>query len=222
MLSTQAKCPGPALPNSTQSPARFRAGELINEPTRITDSSSSLLDVCIVSSPENVLNTGVIHVGFSDHSLIYLIRKINTFPKTNTIREIEIRNYKHLNSENFLNDLRRQYWVLVNSKSDINAMWALWKKLFLEILNKHAPLRSKRIRNKPNLPWIPKDIRNKMFERDRLKRIAITSNEEDVWKTYKSYKNKVNIAFKKAKMNYYTSKMEKPKAKPKTGLEDYE
>ena len=28
MLSTQAKCPGPALPNSTQSPARFRAGEL--------------------------------------------------------------------------------------------------------------------------------------------------------------------------------------------------
>ena len=44
--------------------------------------------------------------------------------------------------------------------------------MFLEVLDSHAPIRSKRVRKRPSLPWLSKDIRDKMLERDRLKRLA--------------------------------------------------
>ena len=45
--------------------------------------------------------------------------------------------------------------------------------MFLEVLDSHAPIRSKRVRKRPSLPWLSKDIRDKMLERDRLKRLAM-------------------------------------------------
>ena len=42
---------------------------------------------------------------------------------------------------------------------DLNAMWEIWKKLFLEVLDKHAPLQHKKIRTK-KVPWITSAIRN--------------------------------------------------------------
>ena len=50
---------------------------MIHGPTRITDSSRSLLDVPITSMPEKITFSGVVHIGISDHSLIYAIREIN-------------------------------------------------------------------------------------------------------------------------------------------------
>ena len=41
--------------------------QLINEPTRITDKPSSLIDLIYTNSPERVVYSGVAHVGISDH-----------------------------------------------------------------------------------------------------------------------------------------------------------
>ena len=49
--------------------------QMINEPTRITDKSSTLLDLCIINSLTNVLNSSVLHLSISDHSLVYMVRK---------------------------------------------------------------------------------------------------------------------------------------------------
>ena len=43
--------------------------QLITKPTRITQRSKSLLDVCITSCPEKIIHSDVFHVGLSDHSL---------------------------------------------------------------------------------------------------------------------------------------------------------
>jgi hypothetical protein len=50
---------------------------MIDHPTRITDSTSSLLDVALVTNPENISQSRVLHVGISDHSLIYACRKLS-------------------------------------------------------------------------------------------------------------------------------------------------
>ena len=34
-----------------------------------------LVDLCITNSPEKITNSGVIHLGISDHSLVFLSRK---------------------------------------------------------------------------------------------------------------------------------------------------
>ena len=48
----------------------YQLTQIINDPTRITEFTKSLLDVCITSSPEKIVSSGVIHLGISDHSLI--------------------------------------------------------------------------------------------------------------------------------------------------------
>ena len=49
--------------------------QLINEPTRITERSSTLIDLILTSNVNKISESGVIHTGTSDHSLIYAIRK---------------------------------------------------------------------------------------------------------------------------------------------------
>ena len=49
----------------------YGLSQLITEPTRITQVSKSLIDLCITNSPKKVLNFGVVHVGISDHSLVF-------------------------------------------------------------------------------------------------------------------------------------------------------
>ena len=41
--------------------------QLINEPTRITDKSSSFIDLIYTNSPERVVCSTVAHVGMRDH-----------------------------------------------------------------------------------------------------------------------------------------------------------
>ncbi len=50
--------------------------QLIKEPTRVTESSKTQIDLAFTNKPEIVINSGVVHLGISDHSLIFIQRKI--------------------------------------------------------------------------------------------------------------------------------------------------
>ena len=46
-------------------------------------------------------------------------------------------------------NLLKQPWEHIYfSAEDLNAMWEIWKKIFLDVLDKHAPLQHKKIRSK--------------------------------------------------------------------------
>ena len=55
----------------------YNLSQLINEPTRTTDSSSTLIDHIFTNTPDKVVCSGVSHVSISDHSLIYAFRKLS-------------------------------------------------------------------------------------------------------------------------------------------------
>jgi hypothetical protein len=89
-------------------------------------------------------------------------------------------------------------------------MFECWKSSFIQVLDKHAPLKTKRVRKKGSVPWINKDIKAKLFERDFLKRKAIKINEASDWNRYKSSRNaelvqSSRIALRHAKREYYTT-----------------
>ena len=50
--------------------------QLIDSPTPITNTSSTLIDVIFTNCQNNIVSTGVSHVSLSDHSLVYAFRKI--------------------------------------------------------------------------------------------------------------------------------------------------
>ena len=55
--------------------------QLIDEATRVTITTSSLIDHIVTNTPEKMSDFGVIHTGLSDHSLIFAIRKISVLKK---------------------------------------------------------------------------------------------------------------------------------------------
>ena len=183
----------------------YQLEQLIKNPTRITMQSRTLIDVILTNTSQRIVSNGVLHLGISDHSLVYAIRKIS-IPNKATHEIKELRNFKNFNVNNFNADLERTLWVNVNNSGDPNEMWTYWKSKFIAIVDKHAPLKRKRIRNKKST-WLNVEIKKSMMARDKLKSVAIKTNNSEDWKNYKKAKNKINNDIKATKSQYYKERL---------------
>ena len=143
-------------------------------------------------------------LSISDHNLIYAVREIG-LPREHP-KFIQSRNFKHFNEENFLTDLKNASWPVIKSGMEVNSANA-WKDIFLNIVDKHAPRRVMRVRNKP-APWLNSQLKEEMYERDWLKKKASETQRPDVWKAYKTKKLTVNKKVKKTKKDYYKHQIE--------------
>ena len=152
--------------------------------------------------PHHIVRTGVSHLGISDHSLIYAVRRLS-IPRQNP-RILEKRCFKDFEDDLFVADLGNQPWNSISLIDDPNDMLHIWSRLFLEVLDKHAPIRRKRVRNAVS-PWLSPHIKRLMFERDVLKKRAITGQSPNKWENYQQARNEVNRTIRKAKRNFFTS-----------------
>ena len=70
-------------------------------------------------------------------------------------------------------------------------MWEVWKNLFMEIIDKHAPLQN----GSPiNTPRGLHELTRKIYKRNYMKKIAIQENSATAWERYKQVRNEVNNA----------------------------
>ncbi len=138
----------------------YQIDQLIKESTRLTPKSATLIDLILTNRPENISTSGVIHLGILDHSLTLPIGR-------QKIRQV--RNFKNFVENYFIRDVSQLPWEMVYQFGDPNLCWQVWKSLLLDALNRHAPLRHKRIRNNP-VPWINPQIKELMRKRDYHKK----------------------------------------------------
>ena len=59
----------------------YQVSQLIDQATRITMTTTSLIDHIVTNTPEKISDSGVIHTCISDHSLVFAIRKISIMKK---------------------------------------------------------------------------------------------------------------------------------------------
>ena len=183
----------------------YGLSQIIEEPTRITEKSSTMIDLCLTNTLSTVVDSGVIHLSISDHSMVYIVRKAHYFQTG--IRVVESRSMKKFNRDSFLNDLRQQPWGNVYHHGNPNEMWGTWKALLMNVIDKHAPLRTRRVSNKRS-PWVTNDLKHLMFNRDYLKKRAISSRDPEKWCEYRHARNQVNNEIKKAKRLYFTKNLD--------------
>ena len=93
-------------------------------------------------------------------------------------------------------------------------MWSCWKKIFLDVIDKHAPIKKKRIRNK-KYPWLNARIKQSMIERNKLKLLAIKTNAAVDCLNYKKSKNCLNDEIKNAKTVHYQEYFRLNSGKPR-------
>ena len=103
-------------------------------------------------------------------------------------------------------DLINAPWPCIDNFQDVNRALAAWTKVFLSIVDKHAPCRTRRIRNKPS-PWLNPNIKQLMFKRDWLKKKATKTGMLEDWMAYKASRNLCNKEIRLAKKRFYQSRI---------------
>ena len=71
----------------------YGLSHLITEPTCVIPVAKTLIDLCPTNSTEKGTNSGVIHLGISDHSLMFMTPQIHH--DRNCPRTIKMRQFKH-------------------------------------------------------------------------------------------------------------------------------
>lgn len=124
----------------------YNLHQLINEPTWVTETLSTMIDLIFTNCPDRVVCSGVSHIGTSDHSLAYVCRKISIESSNKGHSNVTYRKFKNFDTQNFCRDIRIQNWDTINLHEDPNNMWHAWKIIFSKFVDKHAPLRTKLVR----------------------------------------------------------------------------
>ena len=173
--------------------------QLVNEPTRVTPTGASLIDVILSTKPDFHIATEVIQISMSDHYCIQTTLKPPKI-KNKDHKTILFRNYKNFDPECFVNDVI-QSMPQDTRNDDLEGMWDTFKINFLRLSNKHAPLTTRRLKDRFN-PWITHEIVEMMYERDHVKRKAVKHKCQTTWDQYRQLRNNVTSMIRKAKVQY--------------------
>jgi len=111
---------------------------LITEPTRITASSQTLLDVILTNQPDLFKTAGVINIGLSDHCMVYGFLKEAV--KEHSAAVINCRSIKNLDINEFTRDLTDAVSIKQHSTS-VGEQYDNWYTELMRIVDKHLPLK---------------------------------------------------------------------------------
>ncbi len=182
--------------------------QLIKEPTRVTENSTSLIDVIMTSNVNLVENHGVVSSHISDHYLTYVLVKLK-MPKP-SVSYICTRSYKNYESDRLLADLQQVPWYEISLVDDVNEMLALFNERFLDVLEKHAPVKIVKIKNR-RCPFVNTEIRKLMKHRDGILTVARCTRLHSEWEKYRELRNIVKSKLRKAEREYVRMELDRSK-----------
>lgn len=185
--------------------------QLITTPTRISESSQSIIDLLFVNNSQRIVQSGVIVSTISDHFLVYCTIKSGV-PKAQP-RVIEYRSYKSYDKKKFIDDLKNVNWDAIVEQPDLNSVVSTWNKLFSGVADQHAPIKRNRVKGIP-IPWMTPKLSQAMRDRDYYHRRAVKSKSLAHWKTYRKLRLFVNKEVKRCKSEYYQNLIEKNRGNP--------
>ena len=189
----------------------FSLKEIIQEPTRVTSTTFSLLDHILTNAGWKISQKGVIDVGLSDHQLIYCTRKILR-TKFNMHNQIRVRSLKNYTPEFFREELTKINFPDYNIFSNVNIAYLDLVSKILSVVDKTAPFKDLRVKNKTR-DWFDDEVTEAIQLREkRLKHFKYLCLHEEL---YKEAKYHVMKLMKEKKRQFYTDKLKENIGKPK-------
>ena len=189
--------------------------QIINKPTRVTNSSTSLIDHIYTNNTDKISQAGVIESGISDHFITYCTRKkFKHFVGKHTT--VKIRSMKNYTEDRFVENLKGKEWNRVKEeKEDAGIALEIFNTMFIQSMDEICPEKEIRIKGRTE-PWIETEILEAMRERDRaLYNANRNKDKPDLRATYNRLRNEVVKLIKRTKANHFCKKVEEHKDNPK-------
>ena len=112
----------------------------------------------------------MVQYSVSDHYPVCMTRIEQISVKKDTHISIVYRNYKTFVESEFLKDLSYAPFNKVEYVEDPDDALKIWYNLFNEILNKHAPIVTKRVKRDKQPEWYNTEVQYARQMRDKLKK----------------------------------------------------
>ena len=180
--------------------------QIVNFDTRITQTTSTCIDLVLTSNPKKHVVTEPFRINLSDHYMVYTVIETKLKQKMANHKYATFRAYKKFNESAFINDVHNSFKHTDFSKDDMYTSWDKWKCKFLDLCDKYAPIRKMRVR-KNHLPWVDGEVLEKIYERDSIHKIAVSGKNDGDWSQYKIIRNEVSNLIKMKKKEYFMSKL---------------
>ena len=176
----------------------FGLDQLISEPTRVCSTKASVLDHIYKTDTIMVTDVEVSDITISDHyaiSCTWIFKLVKTPTKGHTT--IEFRSFKRFNEAAFLFDVSCINFNDIYNNTTSEESLSAFYDAFLAVIDKHAPLRRKRVKHETLPPWMKYNIILEMELRDYFKRNKMVE--------YYSQRNRVTQQVRDARRDHFKS-----------------
>ena len=173
---------------------QYHAINIVKEKTCFKSvNNPSCIDLFITNQSRSFQNTTAISSGLSDfHKMVLTVFKTKFEKQSPKI--INYRSYKNFDEVQFKNDIQRH--------SHLCTTYAKFEKVFLEILEIHAPLKRKLLRAN-EAPYMTRTLRKAMMRRSQLESKYYKTKASIDLTNYKRQKNYVSRLYKKERAKFF-------------------
>ena len=135
----------PEVKNYLQFCSLYGLEQLIKSPTRVTCTTSFLIDHILATFPERLSQRGIIGVGLSDHQLIYCTRKFS-HAKVGTQKQIAFHSLKNYTAKVYKEALGKVYFPNYENFGDVNIVYENFIQKLMTVIDKLALFKTKRVK----------------------------------------------------------------------------
>ena len=175
--------------------------QLVDEPTRITPTGESILDLIISDSPGFFISSGSLSPPANcDHNIVYATLNCRKYKPRSFPRKVW--NFKNIDSSALNNALLNANWdeIFGDTSCDIDTLYENVFSLFVSIVESFIPRRN--VIRPSDKPWMSNEIRRAIRKRDRLLRVYSRVKLDCAWERYRVQRNTVVSLIRLTKMNY--------------------
>ena len=203
--------------------ALFGLKQIVTKPTRICSTTTSILDHIYTNNTSLFANVEVLEKSISDHYPTICTWKAKPpKPPKKGHTTIAYRTFKNFQKEAFFQDLNLVPFSNVFNTSDPNDALDDFYNNLLPVINKHAPLRKKRVKSQVLPGWLTPEIAAAQKYRDQLKmklkqlynnnldqlpdpvKSQKHSDREQAAQEYRKQRNKVTSLIRASQKSYFS------------------
>ena len=181
----------------------FGLKQLVDKPTHI---KSHILDWVVVRNDNNLLNFKAVatYPGLSDHFAVLGLISISR--PAIVKRLVTSRNLRAVKKDDLKLDLVSLSSTFPNS--DAPDLVSFYNDGLRQILDKHAPLRTRRVRHRPSAPWLSAEVRSARRRRRRAERAWRKTKQTVHMEIYVNARKETTQHILAAKKQYFANKIE--------------
>ena len=187
----------------------------ITKPTRITETSATIIDNILTNSNDDVLKANILVTDITDHFPTVLFQNFDRFKqKVNHQNKYTYkRNHTNDNIARFKKSLMSVNWKEILEGENTDVDYNNFMKKFSDLYDECIPLKkiTTNRRKTPISPWITKGLLKSINTKNKLYKQYLQSPSDERKIKFKTYRNKLNNLMRKCKREYYHKKFENTK-----------